>query len=301
MIDCFVTGAGGSLGSVLMRVLSEQRHSAYGMLSKAGAAPDIGKFLRADLLDVHSYRDRLFALRPRVIVHLAAVSQVAEAFRDPDHARAINVEATVQLLALAEALGARFVYASTDMVFDGELAPYDERAAPEPCSFYGRTKLEAECHVLCYRRGLVLRLPLLYGFCEVQRRPNFFESMLTALRSGRQLQLFEDEFRTPLWLEDAARACSRLAHQALTGVIHAGGPERLSRLDMGRHVAAAAGCDERLLVAATRAALAAPEPRPRDVSLVSARYEALFGAPAGRPMREALRLAFLRRPSHLLS
>jgi dTDP-4-dehydrorhamnose reductase len=301
MIDCLVTGAGGALGSVLMRVLSEEHKNAYGMLSPHGPAPHVGKTLRVDLLEPESYRDRVSALAPRAIVHLAAVSQVSETLRDPDHARALNVDATTALLELSATIGARFIYVSTDLVFDGEAAPYSENDATEPCSLYGRSKLEAECHVLTYRRGLVARLPLLYGLPDVTRAPTFFQTLLAALRSDQPVQLFADEFRTPLWLDDAARACSALAHSTLTGVIHLGGPETLSRLAMGQHVASALHCSHQLLVPIRRAQLQAPEPRPRDVSLDSRRYSAHFGGPVGLTMAQALPLALAHGPHRRLS
>jgi dTDP-4-dehydrorhamnose reductase len=299
--EWLVTGAGGALGSVLMRVLCEQRRSAQGVVSLTGASPYVGKVMRADLTDPRSYEDRLFALAPRVIVHLAGVSTVAGAYDEPERARAINIDATARLLALSEALGARFIYASTDLVFDGESAPYDEHAAPEPGTLYGRTKLEAECYVLAYRRGLVLRFPLLYGLPDVQRTPTFFETLTTSLRNGQPVRLFEDEVRTPLWLDDAARACALLGASELTGVVHLGGPARLSRFEMGQRVAAALNVDPGLLVPSRRAELQAPEPRARDVSLVNGRYRAHFGQAVGRSMELALPLALAQRPSRLLS
>lgn len=301
MSEWLVTGAGGALGSVLMRVLSEQRTSAEGIVSLAGPTPYVGKVSRADLTDLRSHRDRLFAIAPRVIVHLAAVSAVGDAYNDPDRARAINIDATVQLIALSEALGARFVYASTDLVFDGESAPYDEDAAPDPVSFYGRTKLEAECHVLTYRRGLVLRFPLMYGVPNVQRAPTFFQSLASSLRVGQPVRLFEDEVRTPLWLDDAARACFALGASSLTGTVHLGGPERLSRFEMGQQIATALHADPALLIASPRSSLPSPEPRARDVSLINARYQAAYGVPVGRSMQLALPLAFSQAPSRLLS
>jgi dTDP-4-dehydrorhamnose reductase len=301
MIDVLVTGAGGALGSVLMRVLAEAHKTVYGLVSRRGPAPDVGKVLRVDLTDTDSYRDRVFALAPRAIIHLAAVTQVARAWDDPDYARALNVEATVQLLHLADAIGARFIHISTDMVFDGESAPYDERAATEPCSIYGRSKLEAECYVLTHRRTTVLRLPLLYGLPEVSRPPTFFEQIVTALREQTPLRLFEDEIRTPLWLEDAARACAVLAELEHHGVLHAGGPEALSRYAFGLRVAAAISCDPAPLIAVTRADVPSPEPRPRDLSLDSTRFQELLGHPPGRSSVEALPLALARGPHRLLS
>jgi dTDP-4-dehydrorhamnose reductase len=299
--EWLVTGAGGALGSVLMRVLSEQRVAAQGIVSPDGPSPYVGKVMRADLTDLRTYRDRVFALAPRVIVHLAGVTTVAGAYEDPERARAINIDATAQLVALSEALGARFVYASTDLVFDGEGAPYDEDAAPEPGTIYGRTKLEAECYVLAYRRGLVLRFPLMYGLPDVQRAPTFFETLIASLRSGRSVNLFEDEVRTPLWLDDAARACWRLGSSEQTGVVHLGGPERLSRFEMGQRIAQALAADPQLLVRARRAELQSPEPRARDVSLSSGRYHTHFAQAVGRSMQQALPLALLHAPSRLLS
>ncbi|HEX7478514.1 MAG TPA: SDR family oxidoreductase [Polyangiales bacterium] len=301
MSEILVTGAGGQLGSVLMRVLEEQRRSAHGLCSPSGPRPDVGKVFAADLCEPRSYEDRLFSLDPKVIIHLAAVSQIAQAYDDPDLARQVNVEATVQLLRFADALGARFIYASSDLVFDGEAAPYDEAAATEPLSFYGRTKLEAECHVLAYRRGLCVRLPLMYGFAEAQRAPAFFETLVNALRAGRSVKLFEDEVRTPLWLDDAARACVSLADSEHKGVMHAGGPERLSRYAMGEQVAQALGVSASLLERSRRADVATPEPRARDVSLDSSRYAQAFGAAPGRSLRQALPELLARRGSRALS
>jgi len=301
MIDCLVTGAGGALGSVLLRMLNEQHRHTYGVTSTHGPAPDVGRVLRAELTDPRSYRDRVFALAPRVVVHLAAISRQGDALRDPERARAVNVEATAALVELCAEMGSRLIYVSTDMVFDGEHAPYKESDTTEPGTYYGRTKLEGECYVLAYAKSVVLRLPLLYGLPEVSREPTFFESTLRALKTGTPIKLFEDEFRTPLWLEDAAHACCELADVEITGVLHAGGPERLSRLEMGRLLAAAVGCSDAPLVAARRSDIEGPEPRPHDLSLDSSRYVAHFGAHPGRDMRSALPSLLARGPHRLLS
>jgi dTDP-4-dehydrorhamnose reductase len=113
--------------------------------------------------------------------------------------------------------------------------------------------------------------------------------------------LFEDELRSPLWLDDAAHACLQLAQDKLTGVLHMPGPEPLSRLQMGQLIAAAVGCSPAPLLAARCAELDGPEPRPRDLRLDDARYRAYFGEPAGRDMQTALPLLLARGPHRLLS
>ena len=301
MTDFLVTGAGGALGSVLMRVLQSASRSSCGVVSPHGPTPFAGQIWSADLCDPRTFRERLLALAPKVIVHLAAIAELSVAYADPEHARKLNVESTAVLLACAEKLGARFLFASTDMVFNGEQAPYGEDATPEPLSIYGRTKLEAECHVLTYKRGAVLRFPLMYGLPEAARKPTFFERTLDSLRSGQRVSLFTDDFRTPLWFDDAARACVRVADSEMRGVVHVGGPERLSRYEMGERMAAAIGAPLSLLQGASSRDLAVPEPRPRDVSLDSSRYRAQFSEDPGRAMHEALSLLLAQKPNRLLS
>lgn len=301
MTDVLVTGAGGTLGSVLMRVLAEQHRSVYGLVSTHGPTPEVGKVMRVDLTDPRSYVDRIMALAPRVIVHLAAIARTSQALAEPERAQVVNVEASAAIVQLSAALGARLIYASTDMVFDGEGAPYKETDTTEPCTFYGRTKLEAECYVLTRPRNLIARLPLLYGFSEVAREATFFEVMLRSLRANQPVNLFEDEFRTPLWLEDAARALARLIDSDVTGVLHVPGPESISRLVMGQRLAAAIGCSDALLRPTLRADAPSEEPRPRDLSLDGTRYIGHFGAPAGRDMQTTLPLVLARGPHRSLS
>jgi dTDP-4-dehydrorhamnose reductase len=301
MIDLLITGAGGALGSVLMRVLEEQHRAGIGVVSRGGPRPSVGKVIAAELTDPNSYRDVLFSLAPKVIVHLAGVTQIAAAYADPERARTVNVQVTVELLRFAQATGARFLFASTDLVFDGEHAPYDEDAATEPLSIYGRTKLEAECYVLTYKRGLVVRLPLMYGFPEAPRAPTFFETLVASLQRGERARLFVDELRSVLWLDDAARALLALADSELSGVVHCGGPERLSRFALGEHVVRALGVSRDLLVPTQLADATFPEPRARDVSLDSSRYRAGIGTEPGRRIGETLPILLARRASPLLS
>lgn len=282
-----VTGAGGQVGSVLLRLLVRTREPALGVLSPTGPAPAEGACERLDIVDERAVEALFDRHAPRVIVHAAAMASVAAAARGAAAAHAINVAATAHIARLAHERGARLVYTSTDMVFDGERAPYAEHDAPAPATTYGQSKLAGERAVLAYAEHTVVRLPLLYGVPAVSRNTTFLDQT-AALRDARPLQLFEDEWRTPLWLEDAVRALVRVASSRETGVLHLAGPERLSRVEMGRILARALGIASPAIDATPRSALPAPEPRPRDLSLSAQRYTSAFGAPPGRSMADAV-------------
>lgn len=282
-----ITGASGQLGSVLWRQQQRRGEASIGVISPSATLPSWGPCLRAELRHPEELAALCRRVRPTHVIHAAAIANVALAHSDPTLATTVNVEASAALARAAREVGARLVYVSTDMVFDGERAPYDESARPEPGSVYGRTKREGELATLAECDALVVRLPLLYGFPALPRHTTF-AAQVRAVRDRQALNLYEDEFRTPLWLEDAASALHSCAHSELTGFLHLGGPERLSRLEMGASLAEALGQKGARLVACSRNATPADEPRPRDLSLSARRYREAFGADPGRTLRAAL-------------
>ena len=150
------------------------------------------------------------------------------------------MRATEVLSAWACERGRRLLLTSTDLVFDGTRSWYREVDPAVPILEYGRTKLAAEELVLASDRSLVVRLSLLFGPSR-GARTSYFDQAIAALRSGTPQNFFEDEFRTPLDYVTAAQIVVRLAESDATGIIHAGGPERLSRLELMRRAATCAG------------------------------------------------------------
>jgi dTDP-4-dehydrorhamnose reductase len=270
-----VTGASGNLGAYVVREL-KHRGAECVLWSGARTGNVFGVPVEpVELGDPKRIASAFEAARPALVIHAAAVASPAECFRDPVRARQINVEASAILADEAARAGARLLLVSTDLVFDGEQGAYRETDAPAPVSVYGHTKVAAEKVVLAYARNLVARISLLFGPTLVQRRA-FFDEQVSALRERRPCNLFSDEWRTPLGLEAAARALIALVHSDFQGTIHVGGPERLSRLEMGLRLARALHGDPSAFVGVSRKSTGSREPRPRDLSLDSTLWKQLF-------------------------
>jgi dTDP-4-dehydrorhamnose reductase len=269
-----VTGASGQLGSHLLRELRGNADLVAWSGSRAGELLGV-PLVPVDLANPPEVVAAFRTARPEVVIHCAALSRIADCYRDPAQARRVNVTATAALADECGHSGARLVFVSTDLVFDGERGGYREDDLPAPLSVYGRTKHEAEALVLSAPRSIVARVSLLYG-PSLNGRASFFDEQAAALRERRNVTLFTDEWRTPLDLTTAARALAALAASDMTGIFHVGGPERLSRYEMGLRLAAALGADASVIVAATRDSVPPPEPRPRDTSLNSSRCRAAF-------------------------
>jgi dTDP-4-dehydrorhamnose reductase len=273
-VRLLITGASGQLGAYLLRQLRGREGVTAWSGTRRGELH--GLPLRAvDLGARDAVADAFGQARPDAILHAGAWARVADCYRDPATARRVNVGGTAVLADLAAGSGARLVLVSTDLVFDGERAPYREDDPPSALSAYGKTKAAAEEVVRGTPRGLVARLSLLYG-PSLSGRPSFFDEQAAALREGRPVTLFHDEWRTPLDLATAARALLELVSSEVTGTLHVGGPERLSRLEMGRRLAKFLGVDAAPIVSISRLEMPGAEPRPRDTSLDSSRWRELF-------------------------
>lgn len=283
-----LTGASGQLGAYLLR---EALRRGCPIVAWSGRRPGelFGCPLRpVDLTDEDAVAAAFREARPDVVIHAAAMAGVADCHRDPARAEVINTRGSARIAELAEQSGARLVHVSTDMVFDGERGGYREEDAVAPLSKYGRTKAEAERVVLAHPRTVVVRVSLLFGPGVGERR-TFFDEQVAALKEGRPLTLFHDEWRTPLSLLAAARGLLDIAESDVVGLLHMGGPERLSRLDMGRRLAAFLGLDPVGIVSASRLSAPAVEPRPRDLSLDSSKWRRLFPRSRGPDWDDDLR------------
>jgi dTDP-4-dehydrorhamnose reductase len=270
-----VTGASGQLGAYLL-----QEAAASPLAVTAWSGTRTGRLFGVDLqpVDLGRRADVMAAFRtarPDLVIHAGALARVADCQRDPGQAALINTQSTSWLTELAAEAGARLLYVSTDLVFDGERGGYREEDAPSPLSIYGQSKAAAEGSVLAVPRGVVARVTLLFG-PSLTSRPSFFDEQVAALREHRPVTLFRDEWRTPLSLHTAATALLALAESEITGILHLGGPERLSRLEMGDRLATYLGVKETSIRAVLREEVPAPEPRPRDTSLDSSKWRALF-------------------------
>jgi dTDP-4-dehydrorhamnose reductase len=282
-----VTGASGQLGAYLLRHLRDRGKSVIAW-SGSRRGEVFGTPLRpVDLTDGDDVSAAFHDARPDVILHAAAMARVDHCYHDPERASQVNTRGSERLAELSHRAGARFVLVSTDLVFDGERGGYSEDDAPHPLSVYARTKCDAEAAVLAFPRVVVARISLLFGPTLIGR-PLMFDVTADALRSGQPVTVFADEWRTPLSLPVAARALAELARSDVTGRLHLGGPERLSRLEMGLRLADHLGASPEPLQAVRRDAVAGLESRPRDTSLDSSRWRSLFPAAPWPTYREAL-------------
>jgi dTDP-4-dehydrorhamnose reductase len=199
-----ITGAQGQLGAALQQALS--RHELI--------LKDLPEF---DLTGRHC-EAQVVAAKPEAVLHVGAYTNVDGAEREPDRARAVNVEGTKAVTRAAERLQARLIYLSTDYVFDGQkTTPYQEDDVPHPLNVYGQTKYEGETAALqnC-QNTLVVRTAWLYG----RVGQNFVKTIMRLAGEKPLLEVVDDQRGCPTNADDLAQALSGLLTTDLRGVFH---------------------------------------------------------------------------------
>lgn len=276
-----VTGGSGALGWVVARLLADRCRVTATHLTRrdvpAGTTP-----AKLDLKDDASIAGVLEAARPDVVIHSAAATDPDACERDPAATYRINSDATFRLASLARQAGARVVFVSTDLVFDGTKGNYSEDDQPWPLSIYATSKFLAEEAVLeADAANLVVRSALIYGYAGRSAK-TFLGRMLEALAEGQRIHLFTDQRRSPVLIDDLARGIILAIERDLAGIYHLGGADAVSRHEFGLEVCRAFGCDRGLLIPARQEEMDLPARRPLDVTLNSARFARATGfAPRG--------------------
>jgi len=265
----WVTGAGGLIGHHL--VLAARKSAPWFQVVPLTHG-------ELELTDFAAVEKRFLVERPQWVIHCAAVSRAADCQADPAAARRVNVDAAVYLAALAAESG--FIFFSSDLVFDGKKGGYVESDPPNPLNFYGETKAVAEEIILRNPRHIVLRVGLNSG-ASLSGRRSFNEEMANVWRAGGSVKLFSDEFRCPLPAAVTARAVWELARPERAGLYHLAGSERLSRVEIGRVVAARHPELEARIEVCSQKEYRGPA-RPADVSLNCGKTQAVlsFALPA---------------------
>lgn len=242
-----VTGASGLLGSrVSLRLLREGLDvtGVFWTHDRRFAFP----VRRVDLRDADSVSSLLKSIRPDIVIHAAALSRVIDCERSADEANRANVVATQILATNAEDLGAYFMYISTDQVFNGLSGCYSEGDLPAPTHEYGRSKTRAESIVrkVC-RSYLILRSNNIVGR-SMGFGQSFTDSIMDSLDRGKAVELFDDQYRSPIHIETISELIFRCLRDRCEGILHAGGSERLSRYETGIAFAQAVKVDPRRLI-----------------------------------------------------
>lgn len=279
-----ITGASGQLGQALQKVLTDQGLQILQIPDFDGT--DLtSKFDVAD----HAIVQQLSALRPELIIHCAAMTNVDGCAADPDAAYKINAFGTQNVAHACLRCNAEMVYISTNEVFDGRSdRPYREDDRPNPINPYASSKRTGEQMAARYLKTGLYIVRTAWVFSPGGR--NFPSKIMAAADAGRPLRIVTDEVSNPTYAPDLAEAIAKLIKTRIYGIYHFTNAGYCSRYDFAKEILRLSGRGQIPVEPITLADYPRPSTVPPFTPLANTR-----GAELGielRPWQEALKAYF---------
>lgn len=259
-------GATGLLGPYL-----GDAAAALGPVTRSGLR---GGDAVCDATDLAAVGELIGRIAPDVIVNAIGFTDVDGCENDPATADRLNRQVAANIADAAPS-AATLLHISTDQVYPGTDAPYDEDDT-DPINEYGRSKLAGEAAALRHRQALVLRVNF-FGPSQTPGRKSLSDWMIASLANGDPMTLFEDSLFSPLHLESVGRFAIRAVERGLRGVYNLGSREGASKADFGyaiaRHLSLDAGNARRGVSADTPGRARRPKDMRMDVRRIEAALE----------------------------
>lgn len=215
-----VTGTSGQLGFDVMTELSKRGYEGVGADRSDTEAGF--EHVVLDITDAEKVKEVILKIKPDAIIHCAAWTNVDGA-EEPENlaaVRAVNVDGTRNLALAAKAVDAKFVYISTDYVFDGAgdepWKPDDKNYAP--INVYGQSKLDGELAVAqTLEKYFIVRIAWVFG----KNGKNFVRTMIEVGKNHDTVRVVDDQVGTPTYTVDLARLLVDMIETDKYGYYHA--------------------------------------------------------------------------------
>jgi dTDP-4-dehydrorhamnose reductase/selenocysteine lyase/cysteine desulfurase len=253
--NILITGAAGWLGQFVWKELLKHPSTPQGQAIQlwGGYHTSVPEWIPESqrvLMDFDNDESVVTAnnrVRPQVVIHLAAVSSVLGCEQNPTRAYTVNCNKPLVDAVRKLDNNCQLIFSSTDLVYDGNLAPYaaSDTEVPVPVNVYGASKLAMERLLLAElpQRSHVLRLSNMVGpaFAYKNAGTKFLQFLQNAYNAKQRLGLKDDEKRSFVYVQDVVNVIIALSlpiesatsgSSAATRVLNVGGPEGLSRLEL---------------------------------------------------------------------
>ena len=230
MTTILITGASGQLGMSLKRIFN----SKYEIIYTTGNNNPTGSSMYLDVTNPMLFKEVMETTNPDLVINLAALTNVDLCEKNPELAYSINIGGMDNLI---NAFKGPIIHVSTDYVFDGEDGPYKEEDTTNPLNVYGLSKLESEKLLLDHtENSLVIRSNVLYDYSS-KSEASFLNWVVDSLTQEKEINIVEDQWNNPTWTGSLAVVIDRAIDTQLTGLVHWGDGDLVSRFDFANKIA----------------------------------------------------------------
>jgi dTDP-4-dehydrorhamnose reductase len=279
-----ITGSTGLIGSYLCRLKGFKKYQLYTLVHSEPA--EFGKPIAVDLCcSLNLFREAINEVKPAIIVHLAAMTDVDQCEIERDNANNINhlaVKVLTDYIVNCNNTDCFLLYVSTDYVFDGEKGCYLEDDKTNPVNWYGMTKLMAEQELLNSNseNWCIARTSTPFGIHS--KKSSFPLFVVNNLSQNREIKVLTDQITSPTYAFNLAEMLLEIIENRVKGIVHVSGSSQHSRFDQAVMIASKFNLDKNLLKPSATKEMSWKACRPKNSSLNTYKaYNTLSKKPLG--------------------
>ncbi|MDP2905978.1 MAG: dTDP-4-dehydrorhamnose reductase [Candidatus Omnitrophota bacterium] len=282
-MKCLVTGSNGMLGSALCPQLSNKGFEVF--MTDINTANSAISYL--DIRDFNAVKERVGRLRPDILFHLAAETDVDKCQTCADHAYTVNTLGTENMALACQAYNIPMVYISTCGVFDGKKSgPYNEFDEPNPISIYTKSKYEGEKIVKnLLHNYFIFRAGWMIGGGLKDKK--FVAKIVEILKTKDTLTVVNDKIGCPTFTKDFSECIIKVIGLGRYGLYHITNDGVASRYDIACKIVEYINRNDVKVIPISSDAFPLPAPRPDSEAVDNYKLK-LLGIKM-RPWQEALR------------
>ncbi|MEM2159918.1 MAG: SDR family oxidoreductase [Candidatus Nitrosotenuis sp.] len=263
MTKILVTGSAGLVGSQVTKDLVERKFDVYSCYNVE--KPMDGILTHLDLASDKMIIDIMQSIKPEIVIHLAAITDVEMCETQHDLASLINTKSTKILAQESAKHDSFFVYMSTDYVFDGT-GMKNEKDTPKPLNFYGKSKLAGEIATSNFASSYsIIRTSTPFGIHQTKK--SFPIWIKEKLELKREIPVLIDQFTSPTFVPNLSQMLIEVITRRINGIIHLAGATRISRYAFAKIIADRFNLDNTLLKPTKISEMKWLAQRPQDSSL----------------------------------
>ena len=283
-----VTGSAGLIGTQIVKDLLDNHKQVYSCYNKT--KPELGIITHLDLTKKDDIVNTMNKIKPDVVIHLGAMTDVELCETETELAKKINTDATEILALESEKYNTFFVYMSTDYVFDGKVGMKKENDEPNPINFYGKSKLDGErVFKKITTPNVIVRTSTPFGIHS--KKISFPIWVKKNLELEKEISVVVNQYTSPSYVPNISKMIIEIMERKITGIIHLAGATKISRYDFAVQISKIINANKQFLKLIKMDQMDWKAQRPADSSLsVSKANKILKNKP--EKIEDSLKLLF---------
>jgi len=214
-------------------------------------------------------------IKPDILVNTAGMTNVEECELNPNEAFKINSMVPGRLAKMSKNLDIYFIHISTDHLFDGTKSFQSEEDTISPLNVYGKSKAKGEQEVLENNNNALIVRTNFFGWGTFYRK-SFSDYIIENLKSGKDIDLFDDVNYTPILASTVASFIKILIQKQQFGIYTIVSSEKITKYDFGKLIANKFGFNKSLINKSSIKSKLNLIQRPLDMSLSNLKFKNLI-------------------------